>query len=231
VILVRAWIRQALGASGAALVVPAVILGMLVLLTLSGGLGRIGNIGQAFSGPRLPARAAPTPSRASKAHARPQPLLAAQGRGPGRTVASPAAPTHAPGTASGRPAPSGGQGGFGGPGRGSGGSGATAGGAPAAGGSGGPSPGPGGPSPGPGAPSPGPGGPSPSHRPSPGPTLVSRVTGAAASAARRLPGPLGPAAAQTVETVGSAAGSLVPAGPAQSPIQASTQLPALASIR
>ena len=52
-ILVRAWIRQALGASGAAVAVPAAMLGVLALLTLSGGLGRIGNIGQAFSGPRL----------------------------------------------------------------------------------------------------------------------------------------------------------------------------------
>ena len=66
-ILVRAWIRQALGASGAAVAVPAAMLGVLALLTLSGGLGRIGNIGQAFSGPRLPATVVPTPSSAREA--------------------------------------------------------------------------------------------------------------------------------------------------------------------
>jgi hypothetical protein len=216
VILVRAWIRQALGASGAAVAAPAAMLGVLVLLTLSGGLGRIGNIGQAFSGPRLPAAAASTPAKPGTGPERR--LLAALGSGPGRAASS--APVRTPGAGTPRggsvlpPGPSGGsggQGGLGGPGRGSGGTGAQAGGAPVEGGSGGP----------PTAPA----DPSPSHRPSPGPSLVQRVTDAAASAAGRLPGPLGPAAAQTVETVGSAAGALVPSGPVQAPSQGGMQIP------
>lgn len=219
-ILVRAWIRQAVGASGVAVAVPAVMLGVLVLLTLSGGLGRIGNIGQAFSGPRLPGPAVPTPSTSAKARARPERLLAALGSGPVRAGASAPAQNPGPGASRGgfgsHPGPSGGsggQGGSGGPGRGSGGTGAPVGGAPAGGGSGGPPTGP--------------EDPSPSHRPSPGPSLVSRVTAAAASAAGRLPGPLGPAAAQTVETVGSTVAKLPPLGPpVQAPSTAAVQLPA-----
>ena len=222
-ILVRAWIRQALGASGAAVAVPAAMLGVLVLLTLSGGLGRIGNIGQAFSGPRLPAASVPTPSGSPNGGSRPERLLAALGTDRTGPAAS-RTPTGGPGGLRGRPAPhpgtsggSGWHGGSGGPGSGSGGTGAP-GGTPAGGGSSGPPTGPEDPVPG--------------HGPSPGPSLVSRVTAGAASAARQLPGPLGPAAAQTVETVGSAAGALVPSGaqvPVQAPGQMAAHLPALAS--
>jgi hypothetical protein len=222
VVLVRAWIRQALGASGVALVVPAAMVGVLALLTLSGGLGRIGNIGQAFSGPRLPAAAVPAPSSTSKRAGRHDRLLAAltgdrvraptstPGRRPGQGASS-----GAPSTSSGG---SGWHGGSGGTGNGSGGTGAPAGGAPEPGGAGGPPTEP--------------ADPSPSHHPSPGPTLVKRVTDAAASAAGRLPGPLGPAAGQTVEAVGSAAGALVPSRaqvPLQAPGQVAARLPALAS--
>ena len=226
-ILVRAWVRQALGASGVAVAVPAAMLGVLVLLTLSGGLGRIGNIGQAFSGPRLPAPSVSAASGAASARSDPDRLFAALRSGPVRAGASAPARTPGSGASRGGPAPhrgpsggAGGQGGSGGPGRG-GGTGAPAGGAPAGGGSGGPPTGP--------------EDPSPSHRPSPGPSLVSRVTAAASSVAGRLPGPLGPAAAQSVETVGSAAGTLVPSVPVQAPTQAGVQLPgkvaALASVR
>jgi len=219
VILVRAWVRQALGASGAAVAVPAAMLGVLALLTLSGGLGRIGNIGQAFSGPRLPAAVLPTPSSPSSAGTRQDRLLATLGNGPVRGTAP--TPAHAPGKppVESAPSPSGGSGQNGGSG-GSGGTGAPVGGAPSGGGS--------------GSPSTGPADPSPSHRPSPGPSLVTRVTDAAASAAGRLPGPLGPAAAQTVEIVGSAAGALVPTAPqvpVQAPSQVAASLPALASGR
>jgi hypothetical protein len=221
VILVRAWIRQALGASGAAVAVPAAMLGVLALLTLSGGLGRIGNIGQAFSGPRLPATVVPTPSSASRGGASPDRLLAALERGRVRTGAPAPGQTAGRGASSGASSPSDGSGwhgGSSGPGRGSGGSGGPAGGAPAGGGAGGPSTGP--------------ADPSPSHHPSPGPSLVRRVTDTAASAAGRPSGRLGPAAAQTIETVGSAAGALVPSGaqvPVQAPSQVVARLPALAS--
>jgi hypothetical protein len=191
------------------------MLGVLALLTLSGGLGRIGNIGQAFSGPRLPAPAAPAPPARAKPATGPGRLLAALKRSPGRAAWSAPVRTPAAGSPRGGSAPhsgpsggSGGQGGLGAPGRGSGGTGAPAGGAPVGGSSGGP----------PTAPT----DPSPSHRPSPGPSLVRRVTDTAASAAGRLPAPLGPAAAQTVETIGSAAGGLVPLGPS-GPAQAASQ--------
>jgi hypothetical protein len=228
VILVRAWIGQALGACGAAVLVPAAMVGVLVALTLSGGLGRIGNIGQVFSGPRLPAAVAPSPSSAAKVAPRSGQLAAVLGSGAPRSAGiGPAGAPGRPGSG-GRPAAhpgpsggSGGQGGSGGPGRGSGGSGGPAAGSPSGGSS--------------GSPSTGPAGPSPTHRPSPGPSLVSRVTGAAASAAGQLPGPLGPAAAQAVETVGSAAGAPVPPVPVQALSHADARLPAqsgtLASIK
>jgi len=223
VILVRAWIRQGFGATGAAVAVPAAMLGVLALLTLSGGLGGIGNVGQAFSGPRLPATVVPAPSSAAKGASRPDRLFAALGRGSVRPSA------HTPATTPGKrpsgvaPSPSGGsgwQGGSGGTGGGSGGTGAPTGGAPSGGGS--------------ARPSGGPADPSPSHHPSPGPSLVTRVTDTAAASAGHLPGPLGPAAAQTVETVGSALGALVPSGsqvPVQAPSQIAARLPTLASVR
>ena len=224
-ILVRAWMRRALAASGAALAVPAAMLGVLALLTLSGGLGRIGNIGQVFSGPRLPAAVVPTPSSPSRGGAGSDRLLAALRSGRARTGAPAPGQTPGRGTSSGASggasSPSGGSGWYGsssGPGRGSGGTGGPAGGAPAGGGSGGPPTGP--------------VDPSPSHHPSPGPSLVRRVTDTAASAAGRLPGPLGPPAAQTIETVGSAAGALVPSGaqvPVGAPGQVAANLPTLAS--
>lgn len=219
-ILVRAWIRQALGACGAAVLVPAAMVGVLVLLTLSGGLGRIGNIGQAFSGPRLPAAAAPSPSQGANAGHRSARVVAAlPSRALGNVGSAPAGtPGHrgSGGHSAPNPGPSGGSGGSGGqggssgPGHGSGGSGGAAGGPPSGGA--------------PGGPSTGPADPSPAHRPSPGPSVVSRVTAAAASTVGQLPAPLGPAAAQTVETVGSAADALVPSVPVQVPSQTGAQL-------
>lgn len=212
-ILVRAWIRQALGASGAAVAVPATMLGVLALLTLSGGLGRIGNIGQAFSGPRLPATVVSAPSSATKAGTRPDRLFAALGSGAVRAAAPAAAQAPGERASGGAPSPPGGsgwRGGSSGSGGSSSGTGAPAGGAPAGGGSGGPSTGP--------------ADPSQAHHPSPGPSLVTRVTDTAAAATGRLPAPLGAAAAQTVETVGSAANALVPSVPAQAPSQAGAQL-------
>src|SRR5262249_18762945 len=61
-VLARAWMRQVLGASGAALIVPVAMLGAVVALVFAGGLGRIGSLGQALSGPQLPASAPATSS-------------------------------------------------------------------------------------------------------------------------------------------------------------------------
>ena len=221
-ILVRAWIRQALGASGAAVAVPAAMLGVLALLTLSGGLGRIGEhrpgvLGSPVAGdlgadpververrrePRSAARCAR--ARSGSVRARPHPA-----RHPveGRRAALRARPADPGGTAvpaglaAGRAVPVG-------------------------------LPGARPPAEAPAVPRPVRRIRSPSHHPSPGPSLVRRVTDTAASAAGRLPGPLGPAAAQTIETVGSAAGALVPSGaqvPVQAPSQVVARLPTLAS--
>src|SRR5438067_1746432 len=53
--LAQAWGRKLLGASGVALVVPAAIVGAVAALVLAGGFGRLGTLGQAFSGPSIPA--------------------------------------------------------------------------------------------------------------------------------------------------------------------------------
>lgn len=57
---------QLYGASTAALLVPGAIVAALVALAFAGGLGRLGTLGQAFSGPALPsaARAGGGPARA-----------------------------------------------------------------------------------------------------------------------------------------------------------------------
>src|SRR5437764_7680392 len=52
--LVRAWTRGLSGASGAALLVPGGIIAALLLLALAGSFGRVGGLGQAFSGPAAP---------------------------------------------------------------------------------------------------------------------------------------------------------------------------------
>jgi hypothetical protein len=193
VILVRAWIRQALGASGAALIVPMTMTAVLVLLTLAGGLGRIGSLGQAFSGPRLPAPFASADSHRATSPARSRQLLALGTSGGAAGSVTPGAqPGSPPGN---RPS---GRGGPGGPGRGSGGgsgSGAHGGGA------------------GPGGSTPSPAGPPPPPQPSPGETLVDQLTGVATRVTSGLPAPAGPAVTQAVEAVGSAADQFAPLRP------------------
>src|SRR4051812_23864564 len=52
--VVRTWLRQALGASGVALLVPAAVAAALVLTAALGG-GGFGALGQVVSGPTVPA--------------------------------------------------------------------------------------------------------------------------------------------------------------------------------
>src|SRR6266567_809934 len=54
--LVRAWRRGLSGASGAALLVPGEIFAALLLIALAGSFGRLGGLGQAFTGPAAPGR-------------------------------------------------------------------------------------------------------------------------------------------------------------------------------
>jgi hypothetical protein len=48
------WIRQVLGAAGASLLVPAVLLGVAGVIAASSGLGGLSSLGQIGSGPALP---------------------------------------------------------------------------------------------------------------------------------------------------------------------------------
>jgi hypothetical protein len=52
--LVRAWARGLSGASGTAVLVPGGVFAALLLLALAGSFGRLGGLGQAFSGPAAP---------------------------------------------------------------------------------------------------------------------------------------------------------------------------------
>ena len=60
--LARAWRRQLLGASTAALIVPSAMVAALVTLALSGAFSQVGVLGQLFVGPSLPG-AGPGPVR------------------------------------------------------------------------------------------------------------------------------------------------------------------------
>jgi hypothetical protein len=102
-VLVKAWMRQLVGASGAALIIPVAMLGAVIALAFAGGLGRIGSLGQALSGPQLPSSA---PAASSGGRATSTPVQGNPHRGhpasgatvrlasatPGLTV-SPAGPT------------------------------------------------------------------------------------------------------------------------------------------
>jgi hypothetical protein len=192
------------------------MIGALVALTLAGGLGQVGNLGQVFSGPRLPAPIAPSARSDGSAQAS-SPLLLAQaaaGTAAPDTIAS-GTTAHRRGTPS-RRSPHAGSIPSGGPfrrppGLGSGGRGPAG---PGGGGSGSQPQQP--------VPAPPSGGPTPP--PTSPPTLVSRVTGAAASVTSRVPGPAGAAATQAVEAVGAAAAQVAPLNaPAPAPVQAPAQ--------
>lgn len=189
--LVRAWTRGLSGASGAALLVPGGVIAALLLLGLAGSFGRLGGLGQAFSGPSLPA---PTPV-AGVAHgpAGRAPALLAVISAPATVAASAvsgnrAAPTQAATgpqpTTSPSPSrtPSGGSGG---------------GGAPTA-------------PPNPGVPS-GPGGcvscgqPPPTHQ-----TLIDQVVNLGTSVTSKLPGPVGQLTTQILKQVGAAVDRVLP---------------------
>lgn len=89
--LVRAWMRGFTGASGAAMLVPAAVVGAMVLLALAGSFGKIGGLGQAFGGPALPG---------------PQQVLASSAVPHGRSALVPVASTAAPARAVAGVAPS-----------------------------------------------------------------------------------------------------------------------------
>ena len=222
--LARAWRRQLLGASTAALIVPSAMLAALVALALSGAFSQVGVLGQLFVGPSLPVAGAGSGAgggsgsgAAANGFATASlPVIPDSGSdsvsraGGGVVQQAPAAhpvltANRGTGVAGGA---IGGTGGTvtwdaGGSGGGSTGSGGGSGGSAGSGGPGGS--GGSGSSPGTGSSSPAPA-PPPQHNPTPVDTAVTVVT----SVTQQVPAPVGPVATQTVRAVGSAVDNLLP---------------------
>ncbi len=229
VTLARSWTRQLFGASGAALLVPGAIAGALVVLAFAGGFGRLSSLGQALSGPTLPA-ATPVGAtlgggksalgRALAAAAAPSPSAGAVTVSGGSIGAR--ARAGGPGAAgnlaggSGARGGSGASGGSGSGGSGSSGSGAGSG-ASGSGGSGTGGSGTGGSgtggsgAPGSGATGSGAGAGSSPPTPAP-PTVVDRIVGIGTSITGKIPGPVGTIATQTLESVGTTVDRVLPLG-------------------
>ena len=197
--LVREWRRQLVGASSAALIVPGAMFAALIVLALAGGFGRLGSLGQVFSGPSTPsARLAAGPLagvRPSGSFVSGVALSAAQVTaagaqlaGAGTTAAASVRASVGPGTSSGRTGPysqavseGGGRTPSGG---------TLSGGTRSSG-----------------------GGPPPA-RPAPRPTVVDKVAGAVTSVTKQVAPPVGPLATQTLQ---SAASTLDRAAPVPAP--------------
>jgi hypothetical protein len=199
--LARSWSRALYGASGAALVVPATIAGALAVLALAGGFAGVGAIGQAFSGPPLPAgaTASANPLTAPRASASLTRVLAAVG-----APAPPGAATvvgvrtgggrgpSAPRAGGGKTVPSSSVGPVG--------SGGGTGSGPGSGGTGGGSGGTGGGSG---------GGTGSGGSPSP-PTVVDGIVKPGTSVTERIPGPVGSAGTNTLQSLGSTLNTIAP---------------------
>jgi hypothetical protein len=181
--MVRAWRRELYASLSATVIVPGALLAALAVLALAGGFARIGSLGQAFSGPPLPAASASaqTGARASRAASTAALLALAAGARTfaGAVAVAPSikAPAH-------------------------GGSGATHGhGAPGTGvhahqpaksstrSS------------------------QPLASPAPHPTLIDEVVSQGTSVSRQLPAPAGPAATQALQSAGSSLDGVAPVPP------------------
>jgi hypothetical protein len=208
--LARVWRRQLYGASSAALIVPCALLGALVVLALGGGFNGVGVLGQIFAGPPTPSVAGGGVSgghAGGAAHALPViPVAAVRPLGAGRGQAVPGGG----GRRGGAPVSSGGTGRGGG---------AVVGiAAPTVGSRPGPPvrsapPAPAGPGPAssaPASPAPTQSTPQLSPSPKPQPTPVDQIVNAVTPVTQQLPAPVGPAATQVVQSVGSAADGLLP---------------------
>jgi hypothetical protein len=211
--LARAWRRQLLGASTAALIVPSAMLAALLALAISGAFSQVGVLGQLFVGPSLPVAGAGSGAgsgsgaAASGFAAVSLPVIPASGsvlrvrsgvahHAPaGRPVLTASRGT---GVAGGAIGGTGGTvtRGIGGSGGGSGGSGGGSAGSGGSGGSAGA-----GSSPGTGSSSP-----PPHHQPTPVDTAITVVT----SVTQQAPAPVGPVVTQAVQTAGSVVDNLIP---------------------
>lgn len=187
--LVRAWMRQLSGASGAAVVVPVAVFGSMVLLALAGGFGSLAGLGQALAGPSIPsgARAASAVTAAAGSGGT-APLLAVVSAPAPTLVASVKLPT-----AAGRGGGSGGSGG-----RGSGGSNGTGPSSPTT------------PTPTTPPSSPPPTAPPTGGPPSAPPTLVDGVVSLGTSITSKLPGPIGQLATSTLQNLGHTVDQILP---------------------
>ena len=211
--LARAWRRQLLGASTAALIVPSAMVAALLALALSGAFSEVGVLGQLFVGPSLPGAATageqpssgvgPRGPAAAALPVIPSVPVSASALAPRGGVVHRAPAARRVLTASRGTGVAGGAiGGTGGGvvtvgGGGSGGSGGAGGGQ-----DGGP---PAASSPGSGSTSPQPA-PPPQPQPTPVDTAVTLVT----SVTQQVPAPVGPAVTQTVQAAGSVVDSLIP---------------------
>ncbi|HUA70780.1 MAG TPA: hypothetical protein VMA96_06855 [Solirubrobacteraceae bacterium] len=186
--LARAWGRELLGASSAALIVPSAMVAAVLALALGGAFDQVGVLGQLFAGPSLPGVENGSTAESHRGSdgfaAALVPTVA-----PRRAVVHPA------------PAPAGRTGlrpvtqGAGGSGSGSAGSLPGSGSGPAS-----------------GSPTPTPT-PAPPSQPSPPPaqpTPVDTVVKAVTSVTQQLPAPAGPIASQTVQAAGTAVDNLLP---------------------
>jgi hypothetical protein len=190
--LVRVWRRHLLGGVGATALVPVTLLASLGVLALAGGFGGLPALGQAFSGPSVPASALHNDRRGGNAGPVPAALAAVVSAGAAASAAA------SPGGS----IPSGGA--------------STAGsqlqasnGAPETGYRGLPA----GPRPvtaGPPAARRPEIGPQPQPQPQPQPTVAYRVVAAGTAVTSQVPGPAGPAATKALQTAGSTLDSIAP---------------------
>jgi hypothetical protein len=180
--MVRVWRRRLLGGMGTATIVPGLLLASLVVLALAGGFGGLSALGQAFSGPALPASALAGGQSVAVSRPLPPRLVAALSStsAPMRTASGGVvAPTASGGglrstlgpTVSSVPPPRGRTRAH-----------SLAGGSPQV----------------------------TTPSPKPQPTLVDKVVSAGTSVTSQLPGPVGPAATKTLQAAGSTLDSIAP---------------------
>jgi hypothetical protein len=215
--LVKAWRRELLGAYGVSLVVPGTLCVALALLALAGGFGRLGSLGQLFSGPRIPA--GPSAARHATGHAATPHAVPVSGRAPGNAARAAGASRRvsaitAPGPGGARlPLDH----------HGAGSSGQGSGGASGGHGSGtsGVQPSPTPPTSAPPATAP----PTPAPPPSHPPTAVDSVVAAGTAVTSQLPNPVGATATQTLQSIGSTVDQILPIPAPGSSASQGTQLP------
>lgn len=85
--LLREWRRRIAGGTAAALIIPAAIVIASLGIGLGGGIGGLGALGQALTGPEVPG-VEPASSRTSAADDEPGELLAAAAAAAARNIAS-----------------------------------------------------------------------------------------------------------------------------------------------